>query len=238
MTTCPRLLLLFIAGLRLFIDAAPASARRKLDAGHFLVDGIRLGEPFEKSALGARRDAIVSPIAHPPDSSPPAFRVEAFFTSPVHDGLEGTNVRFYVRLDDRAQYDNQAWKRNPVLAVGWVGGTYMNKHSTFPLHVGDRIERADKLLGRPLGRFRVTDPETGMSILVSRHPGDIATLEDGRFIVGFLLGPMEPDSNLVEWRGLAADYEAGRLPGGPQSSPASPDPKRTSVVEGTTSGSR
>ena len=66
-------------------------------------------------------------------------------------GQEGTTSLYFLHSVPEAskQFDQ------PIVTFVWMGGSYYNTRSDFPLHVGDLFDRAVDLLGDSLDRFRI-----------------------------------------------------------------------------------
>ena len=204
--------------------AAPVAPRPT--AGDFHLRGIRLGVPVDSTALSPLFQGPV-PTFIDSHGNHELWAVELFALGDENGtGPEGTSL--FALLGDMP--DRRAWRTAPITVLAWLGGSWLNHESDFPLHVGEPAARATDVLGpalasfeieassawrwgypggkkRPLSPKEVRDLARGPNRLkVTRHAGDIYALADGAKLVGFVLGPMPPVRSDRLWSHLVEIY--------------------------------
>lgn len=170
---------------------------RAMTAGGLTLDGFRLGDRFS-SVMG--RDPYTEPCDNDPiDKRKRRFMVYGALPCRGRTFPEGTTVAFYLAFADGADRYAQ-----PIEAFAWLGGTYFESRSSFPLRVGQSVRSVDGVLGEPSATVEVS--RNGKSLTARRHAGDIWSVAEGEAVVGFVLGPMPTDPDSEQWRGLAQMY--------------------------------
>jgi hypothetical protein len=178
--------------------AAPAGA--PLQAHEYRFDGLKLGDRYGTAVM--KRD----PYQRPCDDDPvdrKSRRAMVYGGRPCRGSAfpEGTSVVFLLPFapDPREDALNQ-----PVLVFAFLGGSYFNRRSNFPLRPGDPASRT-ALLG-PVEAI-ISFPGYETTLRAERHPGDVYALLDGDRVVGGLLGAMPAESANEQWDVILQMYE-------------------------------
>ena len=168
------------------------------EAKRYAFDGFALGDNYAEKAMSR------APYDGPCDNDPIDNRARRFM---VYGGLpcrervfpEKTTVMFYLKFSETDEY------AQPIEAFAWLYGGYFNGRTDFPLRPGDSLEAAKKKLGAPSGTFAISRKKSRLTVHV--FAGDVYVLCIGRKIIGFVVGPMPPDPENEQWRGLMQMYD-------------------------------
>jgi hypothetical protein len=162
---------------------------------------------FDGIAIGARFAAVEqrSPYDKACDNDPlehePTLRAVIYAGArPCHHAQfpDGTSVVILV--------ENATDK---IAAFGWMGGTYLDMRSGLPLKLGDSIDKAVALWGRPAAKFDL------QTMHVARFSNGLRVMS-GRLdqIVGFAVGDLPDDPATERWKEFDHMYGAYTLPVG------------------------
>jgi len=165
-------------------------------------DQARLGQGFSEEFI--RKIALVPPCDIDPIND--GARSIAFFTAKPcrSEGMtEKTTVVLFTSPAITRENSNP-----PVTAIAWMGGTFMNTRSNFPVRVGAQESEANTALGLPLETVSFEEDEMQMSI--SKHEGQIFSLKVGTTVVGFVVGEMPSidfeSEDHEEWGAIVAAW--------------------------------
>ncbi len=197
---------------------------------------------FENAKLGQGfKDEFTQKISLVPpcdiDSINGGSRSVAFFTAKPCRGPGMTEQTTIVVFTSPAITEQT--RNPPVTALAWMGGTFLNTRSDFPVHVGTTGEEASQILGRPLQTVAFEDEQRVMR--VRKHTGDTYSLEVDGSIVGFVVGEMPPmileSEEFEEWGALFESWFKFTAPyqSAPPSNPNEPgqptQPGNPAIVE-------
>ena len=186
--------------------AAPGAEPAALPQAHeYRFDGLKLGDLYA-TAAHARPPHARPPYDRPCDDEAvdhKTRRAVVYGARPCRGSAfpEGTSVVFFLPYVSEHQED---WLRQPILAFGFLGGTYFHHRTSFPLRVGDPAART-RILG-PV-EATVSFPGYETTLRAERHPGDVYVLLDGDKVVGGLLGVMPAEPESEQWDVLLQMYE-------------------------------
>ncbi len=113
---------------------------------------------------------------------------------------------------------------SPVDALAWMGGTYLNTRSDFPLRIGANESEVIRQFG-PISEeasFRKGDSE----LKVARYEGSVYSMSLLGKTVGFIVGTMPPisfdDEEHDEWRAILGGWFQFTQPALPPAQPSDP----------------
>lgn len=181
-------------------SASGADPAAPLLAHEYRFDGLKLGDLYATAARAR------PPYDRPCDDDPvdhTTRRAMVYGARPCRGAAfpEGTSVIFFLPYVSEHQED---WLRQPILAFAFLGGTYFNRRTSFPLRVGDPAART-RILG-PV-EATISFPGYDTTLRAERHPGDVYVLLDGEKVVGGLLGAMPAEPASEQWDVLLQMYE-------------------------------
>lgn len=205
----------FPAGLFLVLSLIPQSSWTQ-DSWTF--DGAKLGEGFRDEFV--RHMTLVPPCDV--DSINEGTRSVAFFTAKPCRGegmTEHTTVVVFTSPALSSQTPNAA-----VDSLAWMGGTYLNSRSDFPIQVGTTENEAVRVLG-PVSE-EVTFRKNNFELKIEKHSGSVYSLVARNRVVGFVVGNMPAltpeDEEHEEWRAIEAAWFQFTLPALPPTQPEEP----------------
>ena len=117
----------------------------------------------------------------------------------------GTSVLLFTDYDE-ADLKNQA-----IRTVAWLGGTYFHQRSNFPLKIGHRVrgkkgrKKVASLLKQTVIRTMALEGKSKLS--VTTLTGAIHLIDDGKELVGIVLGPMPETTKSSLWQGVSQFWE-------------------------------
>lgn len=189
--TVRRLACAALGALGMTLLAAPAHARSGRRGYRF--DGFKIGDSY--SGLFAR-----APYNKPCDDDPvdqKRRRAMVYGALPCR-GLtfpDATTVVVFLRMNA----PGSPWASEPVVALAWLHGSYFKTRSNFPVQPGDRLDKARRLLGRPLGQMALRTKRMP-PMTAWRFAGDVHVLTEGDHVRGAVVGPMPTDPENEQWR--------------------------------------
>lgn len=165
--------------------------------GPFTWDGFKLGDTYSTVVMARE------PYAHPCDDDEleqSTRRAMVYGAKPCRREAfpDGTTVLFFIKYAPTLDF------ATPIEAFAWLGGTYFDKRSTFPLWAGAPIDLADKELGPPKRTFDIDRNERKLT--VREHEGKVFTIADGDVVAGFAVGPMPEDPKAESWDAISQMY--------------------------------
>jgi hypothetical protein len=184
-------------------EIPPLVAGTKVSAADVNFDGLRLGDSV-LPLHGRRLYAAPCDEERLPDHR---LRVVAYGGQPCRGQQfeKGTSAIIFTDLDDNDS------KNQAIRTVAWLGGTYFHTRSNFPLRVGQQVrgKKGRKKLAAALKQSVVrTMPLKGKDRLtVTTFSGGIHLLDDGKQLVGVVLGPMPQTTKNKLWGGVLQLWE-------------------------------
>lgn len=165
-------------------------------AADYTLDGTKLGMSYAKQVMA--RDPYQEPCDNDPIGDK-SRRAMVYGGEPCRDHAfpDHTTVVFEIDMKGGDDYDA------PIRAMAWLGGSYFDSRSDFPLHVGEKADRAS-VLGTARGDLTLEDHD--VTLIVRRFDGDVAAILDGDVIVGYVLGPMPASADDEQWSVISQMY--------------------------------
>lgn len=187
----------FVMGIAIalaFFSAVALAEQTRRTATDYTFDGFQLGANLKQAVMSK------SAFAHPCDDDPIENNKR---TIVVYMGQEcrgrtfpqGTTVVFYL-----PHAEGDARLAQPIEAMAWMGGSYLDSRSDFPARVGQRPAQVDSALGRPTSTFRLGGRR--QFVTVREHPGDVYSVVHENQVVAFVVGQMPDDHGAESWEGL------------------------------------
>ena len=131
---------------------AAVPARKTASDYHF--DGFKLGDLYSKTHFADPELLHIDNMKFGDTFLPPVVYAARWGLVEKGEsaGLQGTTSLYFLHAVPEAskQFDQ------PIVTFVWMGGSYYNTRSDFPLHVGEDLRRADELFGEALARFPIS----------------------------------------------------------------------------------
>ena len=185
------------------VPLEPLASGSSVRAADVTVDSVRLGE----SMLRFYRRRL---YAAPCDDDPlpeHKLRVVVYAASPCRNRQFANKTSFVVFTD----LDADSPKDQPVRTVAWLGGSHFDSRSNFPLKLGQRVrgKSGRKKLASALGQRvqRTMTLKRNSRLNVTTTSGAIHLLDDGKRLVGVVLGPMPSSADNDLWSGIMQMWE-------------------------------
>ena len=181
----------------------PLAPGTKVSAGLVNVDGYKLGE--SALALHSRRR-----YAAPCDADQlPKHKliVFAYGAQPCRGRQfeDGTSVIIFTDLDTKDP------KNQSIRTVAWLGGQYFHTRTNFPLKIGHRVrgKKGRKQMADRLKQsiVRTMQLKRQPRLTVTTLSGAIHLIDDGRHLIGVVLGPMPQTTKNDLWSGVLQVWE-------------------------------
>lgn len=156
-------------------------------------------------ALSARFGAFFArpPYDRPCDDDavddPPTRRALVYGGLPCRGSAfpERTTLIVFMDWADGDDFDR------PIRAIAWLGGSYFETRSTFPVRIGEPAMRATAVFGEPVASFEISQKAP---LVAWSFAGDIHAVIDRSLIAGFVIGPMPADGTKGDWEVVAEMY--------------------------------
>ena len=186
----------------------PLTDKAVISAGDITFDGVQLGA----SMLNFYRRRLYAAPCDEDSLRKERLRVIVYAATPCRHRQFSENTSFIVFTD----LDEKSLKNQSVRTVAWLGGTYFNTRSNFPLALGTGVRGAAgrKKLAKRLGQRveRTMTLKRYTTLQVTTLTGAIHLIDDGKVLVGIVLGPMPSTTDNELWSGVMQMWEKYTAP--------------------------
>ncbi len=176
---------------------------RRVSAADITFDGVKLGQ----SMLSFYRHRLYAAPCDDDALPKHKLRVVVYAATPCRDRVFTENTSFVVFTD----LDEKNPKDQAIRTVAWLGGSYFDSRSNFPLRLGTamRTKRRRKQLAASLGQTveRTMTLQRQTVVTVTTLTGAIHLLDDGKRLIGVVLGPMPSSTDNELWSGIMQMWE-------------------------------
>ena len=196
MSIWSRWVLAMVLGGTILVTSAPQVEARRKTARQYRFDGFRVGDNFGKIFGRA-------PYNTPCDDDPVdkrRLRAMVYGALPCRRLVFPEKTTVVLLLKNERPTGHRYGL--PIVALAYLHGRYFKTRSNFPIHPGDRFQKARRVLGRVLGTLQLR-VRRRPSMTVHRFAGDIQILTEGTLVRGVVVGNMPIDPRNEQWRVIA-----------------------------------